>query len=675
MVAWGALMQKSSPAASGFLPHINGMRALAILAVLMYHLDAELCPCGYFGVDVFLLITGYFMFRSELSAAKLPALRYGDYLQRKTWRLAPPVLAVGLLLVLAGALALQPDLYKILLGTFAAACAGVSNEYVAHSGDYFSPATQDNPLMHLWYVGLTVQIYLFLPLVARLTGRWRYLVLAVVGLLSAALYFFLQYGDDVDLLVPVVTVLMEIFPPYYSLATRLWEPLLATLVLVAPQTRCGWLRAAYAVLGCILLILSMWAFETGSPFVVPGLLGAALLLRYGEAGPVGAMLGWRPLQQLGSVSFSLYLVHWPVMALWRYATFDDVGVSDKVGMLALSFLLAWVLWSFVEARCASWGRSLRHPGPVVVVLLVLLGGTSTWVVRNEWVQKALPNAIDEEEMQFSHYILTGRAKSADLNGFPSRAFQHVPLLAGNDVGEPVSFFLLGDSHAWHLHYGLDKLLRERGGLRGMYLNNSCVPAWDCFMELQGGNARWNRQRGEQLLAWLERQKQIRCVVISCYWHLRFSAGSMRDWNLRRIPSADVRRHMENGLRETCRRLRAMGKQVLVLRDNPFHPRSTNHVNRYLRRDLLGLEYELPLQTLEQYADATAVEEPFMQSLERQNLATVVDISPALEDNGTYPLRMQGKFLYRDTNHLSRYGSLRVAELLLDLLQGQGASER
>lgn len=668
-------MQKSSPAASGFLPHINGMRALAILAVVMYHLDAELCPCGYFGVDVFLLITGYFMFRSELSAAKLPALRYGDYLQRKTWRLAPPVLAVGLPLVLAGALVLQPDLYKILLGTFAAACAGVSNEYVAHSGDYFSPATQDNPLMHLWYVGLTVQIYLFLPLVARLTGRWRYLVLAVVGLLSAALYFFLQYGDDVDLLVPVVTVLMEIFPPYYSLATRLWEPLLAALVLVAPQTRCGWLRAAYAVLGCILLILSMWAFETGSPFVVPGLLGAALLLRYGEAGPVGAMLGWRPLQQLGSVSFSLYLVHWPVMALWRYATFDDVGVSDKVGMLALSFLLAWALWRFVESRCASWGRSLRHPGLVALLLLLLLGGICAWVVRNEWVHKALPNAIDEEEMQFSHYILTGRAKAADLNGFPSRAFQHVPLLAGNDVGEPVSFFLLGDSHAWHLHYGLDKLLRERGGLRGMYLNNSCVPAWDCFMELQGGNARWNRQRGEQLLAWLERQKQIRCVVISCYWHLRFSAGSMRDWNLRRIPSADVRRHMENGLRETCRRLRAMGKQVLVLRDNPFHPRSTNHVNRYLRRDLLGLEYELPLQTLEQYADATAVEEPFMQSLERQHLATVVDISPALEDNGTYPLRMQGKFLYRDTNHLSRYGSLRVAELLLDLLQGQGASER
>ena len=114
-------MQNVSPAQQAFLPHINGLRALAILAVLLYHLDAELCPCGYFGVDVFLLITGFLMFRSELSGEKLPGLRYGAYLNRKVWRLAPPVLAVGLPLALAGAVVLQPDLYKVMLGTFAAA--------------------------------------------------------------------------------------------------------------------------------------------------------------------------------------------------------------------------------------------------------------------------------------------------------------------------------------------------------------------------------------------------------------------------------------------------------------------------------------------------------------------------------------------------------------------------
>ena len=181
-----------------FLPHVNGMRALAILAVVLYHLDAELCPCGYFGVDIFLLITGYFMFRGELSSTRLPELNFGNYLQRKIWRLAPPVLVLAVPLVVVGAFVLQPDLYEVVLGTFGACCVGLSNEYVAHSGDYFSPATQDNPLMHLWYVGLTVQLYVLLPLVALLLRRWRYTGYVLLGVVSLSLYLFLEYGEELD---------------------------------------------------------------------------------------------------------------------------------------------------------------------------------------------------------------------------------------------------------------------------------------------------------------------------------------------------------------------------------------------------------------------------------------------------------------------------------------------
>ena len=649
---------------SSFLPHVNGMRAVAILAVLLYHLEEELCPCGYFGVDVFLLITGYFLFKGELSANRINQLRYRDYLQRKLWRLFPPVLAVSLPLTLVGAFALQPDLYEVLLKTLAFSCLGVGNEYVAHSGDDFSPATLDNPLMHLWYVGLTVQLYLLLPLVAKLMRRVSRVGFALLGLGSLSLYLFLQYGDELDSLVPVLNPLMEAFSPYYSIATRVWEPLLAVAVLAFPLPKSAGWRSVLSILGLVLVVLPMLMCETGSPFSLPVLVGAGLLLRYGDTGVVCRLLAWRPLQQIGSISFSLYLVHWPVIALWNYATFDDVNADDWVGMVVLSVLLALLLWWLVESRCAAWGKALRFPGRVALACLLPLGALLAWPAHDARLQALMPNALDEEEMQFSHYILTGRAKGTDISGFPSRAFPHIPLLEGTDEAVPVSYLLLGDSHAWHLHYGMDKLLRERGGMRGLYLNNSCVPAWDCFMELQGGNARWNRQKGELLLAWLERQPHIRCVIISNYWHLRFSVRSLRDWNLKRVPTSEVRRHMEDGLRETCRRLQALGKKVLVLRDNPFHPRRTNHVNRYVRRDLMGLEYELPLQTREEFLEATATEEPFMQSLERRNLATVIEVAPALEVQGTYPLRMNGKFLYRDTNHLSRYGSERVAELVL-----------
>lgn len=653
----------------GFMPHINGLRALAILAVVLYHLNEELCPCGYFGVDIFLLLTGYLLFSRDLSPARLPELRYGAYLLRKIWRLGPPVLVVGCPLALAGAWLLQPDLYEMLVQTLGYCALGLSNEYVARSGDYFNPATQDNPLMHFWYVGLTVQLYILIPLLAlmmRHLNVWiRHAVLGCVGLCSLALSVFLQYGEDWPGMLPYVTPLLDIFPPYYSLFTRLWEPLLAMLLVpwcTLPK-RPGW--PAWA--GMLLVLIPMYGLETGSACVYPVLLGAMLLLRYGQSGTMGRLLSWQPMQQLGSVSFSFYIVHWPIFALWDYVTFDKESVAGAVALFALSVLLAWLLWRGVESRCMQWFRSFSPRAaawllPVVLVPIAFLCALPVYCVE---VQRALPNAMDEETMQYSHPILSGRATEEELQGFPRAAFQHTPLLEGSDKLAPVSFLLLGDSHAWHLHYGMDKCLRTRGGFRGLYLNNSCVPAWDCFMELQGGNARWNRQKGELLLKWLQSRPDIRCVIISNYWHLRFCMGSLRNWNLRRIPREDIRTHLENGLLETCRRLTMMGKKVIVVRDTPFWPRSTNHVNRFLRHELLGLDYPLPEQTPAQHAAACATEEAFMRQVRESGFATCVSLSPALAVQGAYPLRREGKFLYRDTNHLSRYGSELAASLLLE----------
>ena len=140
-----------------FMPHINGLRALAIALVVLYHLNAEWCPCGYFGVDVFLLISGYFLFSKELQPQRVENMHYGQYLLRKAWRLGPPTLTVGIVVAVIGAFVLLQDLYWMALQTRTYCCVAGSNEYVAHSGNYFSPNTQSNPLMHLWYIGLILQ--------------------------------------------------------------------------------------------------------------------------------------------------------------------------------------------------------------------------------------------------------------------------------------------------------------------------------------------------------------------------------------------------------------------------------------------------------------------------------------------------------------------------------------
>ena len=184
-----------------FLTHINGLRGLAILAIVLYHLSASLSPCGYFGVDVFLVISGYFLFRNDLPRLADGRLRLRDYAARKLWRIVPPWMAVALPVTLLCIYLMAYERNVTIAGTVGATAFGFANDYVAFSGSYFNPHVQQNPLMHLWYIGLTEQIYILLPLLALLPARCGKravrLSLAAAGLLSLLLCAFLNYGQHV----------------------------------------------------------------------------------------------------------------------------------------------------------------------------------------------------------------------------------------------------------------------------------------------------------------------------------------------------------------------------------------------------------------------------------------------------------------------------------------------
>lgn len=655
-----------------YLEHVNGLRGLAIAAVVLYHLQAAWCPCGYFGVDVFLVLTGYLMFlRGDRREG------YGTWLHRKLWRINPPWMVAGLLTVLVSMLTMVPERLMPVLGSFGSAALGVSNEYTARSGGYFEPATQENPLMHLWYVGVTLQIYLILPLIdgaRRRLGAWLWWLVAA---LSLALGVVVNYREEVPWLMQHGRELKDLFPPYYSIATRLWEPMAAcgALLLPAWEERRS-LRAGLSLFGLLLLIVPMWLSETGSPCVYPAVAGSLLLLRYGDTGPVRWLLSLRPLQAAGRISFSLYLVHWPVMALWRYLRFNQTTAWEHAGMVALSLLLAAALYTAVEKRCGGWQKRLGRRS-ACCMLGAMAAAAALWGLMAAFpsISRWLPGSCGDDVTEGSHPILTLRLPDADLQGFPHKVFRKRPRPLGNNTDVPVSFMLLGDSHCWHLCYGLDALCRERGTLRGMALNSSCVPAWNCYLERDNGDAQFSREYGEQLLAWLGSQKHIHTVVIADFWNLRLSDNTIRDWDMRRIPREQARAAIIAGIVEFCRRLRARGKRVIVLRDTPFFPGDKTPLDTWQRRRLLGLPEELPALRRGEWQALRERNEDLFRALQAEGF-DIPDPAPVLLDGDEYRLRTRaGRFLYRDSNHLSRPGSLRVAEWLLPLLKAPENAEK
>ena len=474
-----------------FLTHINGLRGLAILAIVLYHLSASLSPCGYFGVDVFLVISGYFLFRNDLPRLADGRLRLRDYAARKLWRIVPPWMAVALPVTLLCIYLMAYERNVTIAGTVGATAFGFANDYVAFSGSYFNPHVQQNPLMHLWYIGLTEQIYILFPLLALLPARCGKravrLSLAAAGLLSLLLCAFLNYGQHVAACADTVAELnAEWIRPYYSVFTRLWEPLLGAALAglsLAPSAAGTGSRASRIVRGTLGLaalaafIVSCYLPETGSAMSLPAALAAALLILFAAEGPAARLLNLPPLQWLGSASFSLYLVHWPVIVIWQYCCLWQPGAWDMLGMALLSLPLTWLLYRGIETRCGRWPGRLSRRGRLFLALIPhgLIAAWSLCMTQGSFMEDVLPSGLPERISGYTHRYPRGSTEGIELGALREPYPEGVAVL-GENREAPLRFLLIGDSHAWHLADGLDRACTADGSLRGLYLRAAVVPA-------------------------------------------------------------------------------------------------------------------------------------------------------------------------------------------------------
>lgn len=271
-----------------------------------------------------------------------------------------------------------------------------------------------------------------------------------------------------------------------------------------------------------------------------------------------------------------------------------------------------------------------------------------------------------------HPIITGRISPQELPGFPTTLLKgQMPYAQGNDSSVPFSYVLMGDSHAWHLNHGFDSVLREQGGRRGVFLNYSCVPAVDCFWESHDGNINWSRSAARSVTQWLVNSPQLKTVIISCYWKVRLKSQIVRTWNRASIPPAQRRKHIEKGLREFCTTLKAAGKRVIILMDTPYWTRP-DPVDRYERSLAAGREFIWPVMSQETFDKKTVNNRKFLLSLQSEGLVECLDVAPLLRgEDGAYHLRNEnGDFLYRDTDHLTRFAARPIAEFVLRYMQGE-----
>jgi peptidoglycan/LPS O-acetylase OafA/YrhL len=452
---------------------IDGLRAVAVLPVVAYHVGIHAVPGGFIGVDIFFVISGFLITQvliQDIHGDRFSLIRFYE---RRVRRILPALLAVLLLTFIVCARYSLPSELIDFSKSLIAAAASVSNIYFWRSGGYFAAPALTKPLLHTWSLAVEEQFYIFWPLLL-----WFGLRLFKRHLLAATIVIIV-----VSLAVSAVGAFTSPESTFYLVHTRAWELLLGGVLPLGAFARpIGpvW-RNALAIAGLAVIIASVLAINSDMPFpgllALPPCLGAFLIILAGRDGAsfAGRVLSWKPITFIGIISYSLYLWHWPLTVFQKNYALLMTGGSDKsqkLVIIAWSLALASLSWKFIEQpfRVGSWRPSrpalFRYAG-VGTGLMIVLGAIA-------WSAGGFPARYTAQQLKIASYLdydagAMFRSGSCFIADNRSETFK--PECLALD-GSRSNYLLLGDSHAAELWAGLTSAYPK--------INFLQATAADCF---------------------------------------------------------------------------------------------------------------------------------------------------------------------------------------------------
>jgi peptidoglycan/LPS O-acetylase OafA/YrhL len=337
------------------LPAIDGLRAVAVLAVVAYHAGLPV-PAGFVGVDIFFVISGYLITRllhDEVQATG--RIDFMGFYARRARRILP-ALAVVVLAALGLSVLLQPDAGEVARSA-AAAGAFVANVFFQwRTGDYWAADSATMPLLHLWSLSVEEQFYLVWPVVLILARRKPVAALATLAVASLALAEWWLWRDPTA--------------AFYQMPARAWELALGGLVALRPVNvpkGSAWIGLAVVLLACFVPFAHFPGIGA-----LPAVAGSALLIASIQNGEAPRLLTLRPVVFVGLVSYSFYLWHWPLLALAHATHVGELPLIARLGLCVVAFVMACASYRYVETPFRRSRASSRRAVAVGLASLAVL---------------------------------------------------------------------------------------------------------------------------------------------------------------------------------------------------------------------------------------------------------------------------------------------------------------
>lgn len=593
---------------------IDGLRALAVLPVVLFHAGFLGMPGGFVGVDVFFVISGFLITGILAKEAREGHLSIAAFYERRIRRIAPALLFVLVSSTVVAFLLLFPDQLIDFAKSLIAAEVFASNIWFWRTSGYFAAQGGILPLLHTWSLAVEEQFYLFIPILILLLGRRGRslrIVIVVLAILSFAASVFL---------VPRMPGVA-----FYLIPTRAWELLLGSIVAlkIFPEPQRHWVREGASWSGLALIIASIFMLNEKTAFpglaALPATFGSALFIWAADDGTAaGRVMGGRLIVSIGLISYSLYLWHWPIIIFTRQYLGAELGIVSSLFAVGLSLAAAMMTYKWIELPTrnrAKW--SSRTLVKTSFAAAISLAAVSVITICN-----------DGFSQRFSPAALMLKAGGHDYSQIATRCgLTSYEINDACHIGaKGITFLLVGDSHAGGVAEALDVVARQakRGGVLSAY--NACPglyewkPTAGSLPDRQGCMT-----RNKIIFERLKNDRNIDTIIIANYWPPLAREGLP-------ILRSAVRRTVEFG--------HSVGKRVIILHGIP------------------EIGYDVPwalavASTRGRLGPPAPVRpQQFLMGMKLRS----VDLGAYLCPRDKCLLQQDGRSLYVDGNHISSYAS-------------------
>lgn len=629
---------------SPYRTEIDGLRAVAVLAVVLFHARLG-CPGGYVGVDVFFVISGFLITSLILRDLDSSKFRLIDFWERRVRRIAPALTVWVAATLLAGWFLYLPADYQRLGRGVIAQGLVLSNIFHSRKIDYFTPATEAFPLLHTWSLAVEEQFYIALPLVLMGIHRW------IRGWLKPLLWIacFLSFCLAVWLTKTHPRVSFWILP------TRAWELLFGALLAAYPHLWTSaprWVKEIASWAGLAAIFASIAIFHDDVPFpgvatLVPTLGTVAFLWSSaGQTTTGGRILAWSPVVFIGKISYSFYLIHWPVIAYADYWFRDEMPWTVRLGLMVAAFLASVLSLDLIETPIRK-GTILRARRPLFITALVatvLLMAAGAVVLLNHGVRSRF-------DSQTQKFLPPDRETTYAGAGIKIPAVESGNLFEFGDPSSEAICLVWGDSHAMAMMPVLDDLCQENG-LRGSAATHSQTPPLLGYVSRPRLGLEPNTPRFNAGVVKLALERKVRIVVMVAFWSLYATEEQF-----------------EKCLEDTIHRLTAAGIQVVLVRAVPLQQ---GEVPRLLvRAKLLGQETDLVGVPVDTHRIKNLPADQWLEKMAGP-MVSVLDPTPYFSDEtGLCRAELDGVAMYRDSNHVTAEGARRLKPMFGTLFHNAG----